>query len=681
MLVFASTASATEDFGSPGTAVVLSSTDQPRFAAAGDMTGTDVPDLITMSNDNPVAPTLEIVHGTGTGPFGNAFAYSQPAGVEDGPPWNFAVGPIDGHPLAEDIAETELATSTTDVYINPQSGGGSFTTPAQVLTTPASATNLDLALGDFNGDGWDDLVVGADIPANVAMSTPITGELDVYLNSGTGTYPSTASQTLLLNNANGFGPDETEILNVATGDFTGNGRDDIAVIYNDGQGNTDNLAVWLAGPGGVFPAAPSQLGVTVGTYDSSNYIPSGPSSETNYHLYVGDVTGGSIPDLVWVVSPAAEPVGRIDFFANDGSGDFAAPEAITPPEGADAAASAALADFTGDGDDDLILADSGNGLLAYQSTGTELSPDPQTITTPGFTPDAVTALDLNGDGVPDLGVVDDSPNSQVFPMLDNATPPVYTLPATQDFGTVPMDTYGEAQTFTITNTGPSDLKITSVGISGSDFLKTADTCTDQSVPQSASCAITVRFGPVGTGPRTGTLTILDNTAAFTHTVNLTGTGGPFPSGQTGATGPTGPTGATGSTGPTGATGSTGPTGATGSTGPTGATGPTGPTGARGPAGEIELVTCTTVTVKKKKTKCTTVLTSSPKKFNESTARATVSRGKRVYATGALRHQKLTLHSSRALRSGRYTLSLTTGTGKHKHTIRESIVFGKTITIG
>jgi hypothetical protein len=643
LLAFAGAASATENFGSPGTPVLLSAADGPRLALAGDLTGTAVPDLITMANTP--SPTLDIVRGTGTGAFGNTFSYAQTQSNTGGPAWSFDVGPIDHQPLQEDIVETELASSTTEVFINPHAGGGFSTTPTQTLTTPTSGSNLDLALGDFNGDGWDDLVVGAD----TTSGSPNVGELEVYLNSGTGTYPSTPSQTLLLNSANGFGSAQTQIVNVATGDFTGNGREDIAVVYDDGTANSDELAIWLAGPGGVFSTAPSQLGVSVG----SSYVES-VNSQQSTHLYVGDVTGDGKPDLVWVVSPGAVPSGRIDFWANDGSGNFAAPEMITPPAGSEPNASAALADFTGDGDDDLIFADANDGLLAYQSNGSELSPSPQAITTTGFMPGAVTALDLNADGVPDLAVIDGGgSNDNVYPLLDSATPPVYTLPSAQDFGTVPIDTLGGSQTFTITNTGPSNLKITSAASTG-DFLKTADTCTGQSVAQNASCAITIRFAPTATGARTGALTVADNTTAQTHTVSLTGTGAAFPTGATGSTGATGTTGATGSAGAP------------------------GPAGARGPAGEIELVTCTKV--KKKKKKCTTQLISSPHTFTESAARASVSRAGHVYATGWLRADKLTLHAAKALRAGRYTLTLTTGTGKRRRATKESITVAQTIRV-
>jgi hypothetical protein len=98
------------------------------------------------------------------------------------------------------------------------------------------------------------------------------------------------------------------------------------------------------------------------------------------------------------------------------------------------------------------------------------------------------------------------------------------------------------------------------------------------------------------------------------------------------------------------------------------------------------VTCTSVKEKVKgKTetvkKCTTKLTSEPVTFTASSASASVSRAGKVYATGSLRDGKLTLHASKLLHAGRYTLALTTGSGKTKHTTKQPLTISETITLG
>ena len=131
------------------------------------------------------------------------------------------------------------------------------------------------------------------------------------------------------------------------------------------------------------------------------------------------------------------------------------------------------------------------------------------------------------------------------------------------------------------------------------------------------------------------------------------------------------------TGAVGPMGLAGTNGTNGTQGATGAIGPAGAVGQPGAAGQIEIVTCTNVKKKvKHKTvtqkKCTTKLVSSPASFKASAASASISRAGHVDASGSLRDGKLTLHASKALRAGRYTLTLTTGIGRHRRTSTETI---------
>jgi streptogramin lyase len=117
----------------------------------------------------------------------------------------------------------------------------------------------------------------------------------------------------------------------------------------------------------------------------------------------------------------------------------------------------------------------------------------------------------------------------------------------------------------------------------------------------------------------------------------------------------------------------GATGPTGGTGPTGATGPKGDAGPQGPAGQVELVTCKTVTRtvkhggkthKVKKLSCTTKLVSGPVKFKTARVHASLMRRGAVYATGdATIHGsrvRAYLMAARSLTAGRYTLVVAAG---------------------
>jgi hypothetical protein len=139
-------------------------------------------------------------------------------------------------------------------------------------------------------------------------------------------------------------------------------------------------------------------------------------------------------------------------------------------------------------------------------------------------------------------------------------------------------------------------------------------------------------------------------------------------GAPGNEGPAGNDGATGNEGKTGATGGKGAPGVAGPQGPAGAQGPAGP------AGKIELVRCKTV---KGKQRCTTKLVSGTIKFTAtgSAAQAMLSRHGVVFASGSALatrgRMSLRLVPLRRLRPGNYTLTLISGSGKHKKISNES----------
>jgi hypothetical protein len=142
----------------------------------------------------------------------------------------------------------------------------------------------------------------------------------------------------------------------------------------------------------------------------------------------------------------------------------------------------------------------------------------------------------------------------------------------------------------------------------------------------------------------------------------------------------------------------GPAGPSGATGPAGATGASGPPGPAGPTGKVKLVavdvvTCKpvtstvtqTVTVNGKKVhkqvkvtrkKCTTKVVSGGVKNSIATNdRATLARAQIVYATGTMTRTRLVLHARRAVRRGRYTLTLVRKQARRSLTSRQEITIG------
>jgi len=228
------------------------------------------------------------------------------------------------------------------------------------------------------------------------------------------------------------------------------------------------------------------------------------------------------------------------------------------------------------------------------------------------------------------------------------------------------------------------------GADSADFAIAADSCSGRRLAFGQSCTITVRFTPTTTGETKASIALSDNEPSEVA-IALSGTGVAANSGPAGPTGPSGPAGPTGPNGPTGATGPVGPTGANGqagidgtdgTNGMDGTNGTDGANGMQGPPGQIELVTCQSVTTgkgkgKRRKTiqKCTTKLTSSPINFTATETRvaAVLSREHVVYATGVAigtgKHTQLLLRPRRGhLGGGSYTLTLTHRREQQRETI-------------
>ena len=101
---------------------------------------------------------------------------------------------------------------------------------------------------------------------------------------------------------------------------------------------------------------------------------------------------------------------------------------------------------------------------------------------------------------------------------------VTVSPTSLSFSHVKVGSVSDPQTVTLTNTGNSVLNITGVTVSG-DFIQT-NTCGAllNLLNVGQSCSFSVSFQPVGTGARTGNLSISDNASGSPQTVTLSGTG-------------------------------------------------------------------------------------------------------------------------------------------------------------
>src|SRR5690606_10767420 len=160
-------------------------------------------------------------------------------------------------------------------------GGGTFGPAVAIDPGPASS----VAAGDFNGDGYMDLVFGRAVTGPSGLpSNP------VYLNDGSGNFVSSGE----------LGASPT--LDVLTGDFDEDGAADIVAINATGAHQ-----VFLGDGNGGFSLHPSL------------FVSRGAAKATSGHIGLG----GHVD-----VAVAGED--GVDVFFNDGSGAFGLGDTVRP---------------------------------------------------------------------------------------------------------------------------------------------------------------------------------------------------------------------------------------------------------------------------------------------------------------------------------------------------------------
>jgi hypothetical protein len=218
-----------------------------------------------------------------------------------------------------------------------------------------------VAVGDFNGDGVQDLVT-ANYDSN---------DVSVLLGNGDGTFLAPLNLSV--------GPSSTPNC-VAIGDFNGDGRADLAVA-TFGGGSATSIAVLLGNGNGTF-LAPQ----TVNTGRGPLWVA------------VGDLNGDGLQDLA--VANFNSDAASVSVLLGNGNGTFQAAR-NTPVHGA---ACVAVGDFNRDGLQDLAVVDYYSGNVAVLLGNGDGTYAPAVIYAAEFNALTVTVGDLSGDGLADLAV-------------------------------------------------------------------------------------------------------------------------------------------------------------------------------------------------------------------------------------------------------------------------------------
>jgi hypothetical protein len=300
---------------------------------------------------------------------------------------------------------------------NPASYGLTFGYLSPKLLGQGGAIYLTAA--DFNGDGIPDL----------AESTNGTNTIAVLLGNGDGTFAFVPNLPNI-----GFG----EGVTVATGDFNGDGKEDIVatvagnntplgqvqVLLGNGDGT---FKLWqtltLNVPGGVAVSdfngdgvpdlaitngAFGTVSILLGNGDGSFTLGATPQAGSNPGAIVtGDFNGDGKMDLAVLDQVLSATNGVVTILLGNGDGTFTRLPG-TPATG-DGPVSIATGDFSSDGVLDLAVANILDGtvtVLIGNGDGT-FTPAAVNPAAAGL-PNSVRVADFNGDGKADLVVANDS---------------------------------------------------------------------------------------------------------------------------------------------------------------------------------------------------------------------------------------------------------------------------------
>ncbi len=191
---------------------------------------------------------------------------------------------------------------------------------------------------------------------------------------------------------------DSRIGNLHLGDLDGDKVDDI-VIVNNGRSRID-LLLTSKKPNDDRSSRPFRKDPNDLEYDRRMRLVSIPVNKEVVSLDTGDFNGDGKPDLVYYGTPA-----EVEILYNEGNGHFGNVKKINTGEAVQRPAAVAVGDYDQDGRDDIALLAEKELIFVYQ-TAPEALTEPERAPHTASSPWLIRAVDLDGDHVKDLVIVD-----------------------------------------------------------------------------------------------------------------------------------------------------------------------------------------------------------------------------------------------------------------------------------